>query len=179
MARAGLTAGSGASRPTSLPHGADVFADGVVNPIHLEAGFGWQASPRGHRKQARRVAVRLHPQFAASLGEEDVCRLDGRVVGVEVCQVLDVGELGIGVAVGVGGGGGRLRYPDRGCGACQAPVGTAARATNSGLPPRSDREGSSAATSGRGLRIGDAVRPTLAPSQSNCTGVLHSKRASN
>ena len=44
--------------------------------------------------------VHLDPQVAASLDEDHVRGLDGRVVGVEVRRVLDVGELGLGVAIG-------------------------------------------------------------------------------
>ena len=47
------------------------------------------------------MVVHLNPQLAALLDEEHVCRLDGRVVGVEVRRVLDVGKFGIGVAIGL------------------------------------------------------------------------------
>ena len=45
------------------------------------------------------MVVHFDPQAAASLDEEYVRGLDGRVVGVEVCRALDVGELGFGVAI--------------------------------------------------------------------------------
>ena len=73
----------------------------IVNPLHLNPSLRQQTLPRDHREQTDRVGVHLDPQVGASLDEVHVCRLDGRVVGVEVGRILDVGELGLGVAVGL------------------------------------------------------------------------------
>ena len=94
--------------PQPQPHHPPILTHRVINPVHLKPTFRQQALPRGDGEEAGRVVVHLDPQVGASLDEEHVCRFDGRVFGVEVCGVLDVGEFSFAVAIGLVLDAGRL-----------------------------------------------------------------------